>query len=78
MGQCYAVMDIAREDLTRPASARYLLIRTRVLRSMDRFICVLSDARSRGGGRTMLTGMDALHVRSRLHTPLMMAVTPKF
>ena len=82
MGQCFAVLDIARGDLARPASARYLLIRTRALRSMDldRFIiiCVFSDARLRGCGFSMLNGMVTLHVRSRGVCPLMMAVTPKF
>ena len=76
-GQCYAVMDLMRGFGTRRMSAAYLQDRACVLRSMDRRLRALSDARSRAGGLTMLTGIDGVQVRSRGAHPLMTSVTPK-
>ena len=68
VGQGIAVQDLTRGFRTRRASAAYLHDRAGSLRAMDRSLCVHSDARLRGGGLTMLTGIDVVHVRSRVHT----------
>ena len=77
LGLCFFVMDLMCGFRACRASAAYLADRARVLRSMDRLFCVLSVARLRGCGFSMLNGMVTLHVRSRGVCPLMMAVTPK-
>ena len=62
-------MDITHGSRARRASAAYLADRTRVLRSMDRLVCVVSDVHSRAEASTILTGIGVVHVRSPVSAP---------